>query len=180
MDHDDGMRRGIGRRLAMARRQAGLTQAEAAAGLGLANSSLSMIERGRRGIDAARLARAASLYRTDPGRLFGAHASLEEPERKELDTMLEYLEWRSERRRSASGFAAITAAPEQLGRALAEARLRCGMERKELASRLGIGDADLARHERAGYMDASLRLILAALEATPGIELGLDLRMERD
>ena len=29
-------------------------------------------------------------------------------------------------------------------------------------------------------MDASLRLILAALEATPGIELGLDLRMERD
>ena len=60
MKRDDGMRRDIGRRLALERRQAGLTQAKAAAGLGLANSSLSMIERGRRRIDAARLARATN------------------------------------------------------------------------------------------------------------------------
>ena len=180
MNRDDRNRREIGRRLALARRTAGLKQAEASATLGISNSGLSMIERGRRGIDAALLARAADLYRTDPGKLIGAHPKLEEPEKKELDAMLEYLEWRSERRRAAAGFAAEKTAPEQLGHALAEARLRCGMERKELASRLGIGDSDLARHESGGYMDASYRLILASLEATPGIEVGLDLRMERN
>ena len=85
MEGSDLLRCNIGPRLAPARRKAGLTKAEATARPDLTNSSLS-IERGRRSIDAA-------LYRTDPGRLVG-----EEPERKEHNSAMEYLEWRSERR----------------------------------------------------------------------------------
>lgn len=75
---------------------------------------------------------------------------------------------------------AVTVGLNELGTALALARSRSGIDAGPLAAAAGIAPADLLRHEREGYANASYRLLAAVAGAMPGLDVQLTVALERD
>lgn len=75
---------------------------------------------------------------------------------------------------------AMTIGLNELGSALALARSRSGIDAGPLAAAAGIAPADLLRHEREGYANASYRLLSAVAGAMPGLDVQLTVALERD
>ena len=67
MKHPDDRKAAIAARLALARKQAGLTQGQVAAILGLSRPSVSEVEAGRRNVSAPELAKLAEVYGVSVG-----------------------------------------------------------------------------------------------------------------
>lgn len=71
-------------RLAIARKNAGLSQAQAAEKLGLQRPAISEIEAGRRKVTAEELVQFSSIYKTDLGWLAGEDEAKADPVRDQL------------------------------------------------------------------------------------------------
>ena len=75
---------------------------------------------------------------------------------------------------------AMTIGLNELGSALALARSRTGIDASPLAAAAGVAPADLLRHEREAYANASYRLLAAVAGAMPGLDVRLTVALERD